>query len=345
MIIKATNLEKTYKNGVKAVDGLSFEVRDKEILGLLGPNGSGKTTTINSILSLLKADSGTIEIFGQTMSATNYEVKSKIGLITQEVAVFDELTVEENIDYFCGLYISDKQTRKKYVSEAMELVKITEYKKFKPKKLSGGLLRRLHIACGISHKPSLIFFDEPTVGIDPQSRNHILEQIQLLNQQGATIVYTSHYMEEIELLCDYIVIMDHGKVVAEGDKHKLKNLIKLSERVEISLVDDNNLDKIMVDLSKIKGVFEVTNNKLDAIEFQTNLNNAIKMQTVSLQVNKYLNAYRLLYEEDSSLSSDEIIKKIDNIFSNESEAVIPNIDKKDTSGIKFYFNFASYIIF
>lgn len=116
-------------------------------------------------------------------------------------------------------------------------------------------------------------------------------------------------MEEIELLCDYIVIMDHGKVVAEGDKHKLKNLIKLSERVEISLVDDNNLDKIMVDLSKIKGVFEVTNNKLDTIEFQTNLNNAIKMQTVSLQVNKYLNAYRLLYEEDSSLSSDEIIKK------------------------------------
>ncbi len=133
MIIKVTNLEKTYKNEVKAVDGLSFEVRDKEILGLLGPNGSGKTTTINSILSLLKADSGTIEIFGQTMSATNYEVKSKIGLITQEVAVFDELTVEENIDYFCGLYISDKQTRKKYVSEAMELVKITEYKKFKPK--------------------------------------------------------------------------------------------------------------------------------------------------------------------------------------------------------------------
>ena len=296
MIIKVTNLEKTYKNGVKAVDGLSFQVRDGEILGLLGPNGSGKTTTINSILSLLKADSGTIEIFGQTMSATNYEVKSRIGLITQEVAVFDELTVEENIDYFCGLYISDKQTRKQYVKEAMELVKITEYKKFKPKKLSGGLLRRLHIACGISHKPSLIFFDEPTVGIDPQSRNHILEQIQELNKNGATIVYTSHYMEEIELLCDYIVIMDHGKVVAEGTKNELKDLINLSERIVITLIDNTNIDNIVKTLSTIKGVSAVDFSKSDITIKVSNGNNSLP------EIIKYLMTNNIEYENINSMA-------------------------------------------
>lgn len=296
MIIKVTNLEKTYKNGVKAVDGLSFQVRDGEILGLLGPNGSGKTTTINSILSLLKADSGTIEIFGQTMSATNYEVKSRIGLITQEVAVFDELTVEENIDYFCGLYISDKQTRKQYVKEAMELVKITEYKKFKPKKLSGGLLRRLHIACGISHKPSLIFFDEPTVGIDPQSRNHILEQIQELNKNGATIVYTSHYMEEIELLCDYIVIMDHGKVVAEGTKNELKDLINLSERIVITLIDNTNIDNIVKTLSTIKGVSAVDFSKSDITIKVSNGNNSLP------EIIKYLMINNIEYENINSMA-------------------------------------------
>ena len=215
--IEVTNLVKRYKELV-ALDHFNLTVKNGEIFGLLGPNGSGKTTTINCILSLLKYDKGDIKIFGKEMRPDSYDIKKGIGVIMQNIAVYDELTVYENIDYFCGLYISDKKLRTRYVQEAMDFVDISEYRKFFPKKLSGGLLRRLNIACGIAHKPKLIFFDEPTVAVDPQSRNKILEGIKQLNQDGATIVYTSHYMEEVEQLCDRSLIMDKGKSIALGTK-------------------------------------------------------------------------------------------------------------------------------
>ena len=214
-VIEVKNLTKEYKN-LKAIDDLSFEVKEGEILGLLGPNGSGKSTTINCILSLLNFQNGSIKIFGEEMRPDSYDTKSKIGVIFQEVAVFEELTVYDNIDYFCGLYVRDKQIRKKYVEEAIELVGIEEFKKFYPKQLSGGLLRRLNIACGIAHKPKLIFLDEPTVAVDPQSRNNILDGIKKLRDDGATIVYTTHYMEEVEIICDRIIILDKGKILAQG---------------------------------------------------------------------------------------------------------------------------------
>ena len=163
-----------------ALDHFNLEVREGEVFGLLGPNGSGKTTAINCILSLLTYDKGSIEIFNKPMSPDAYDIKRDIGVIMQNVAVFDELTVYENIDYFCGLYIKDKQARKKLVDEAIDFVGLEDYRKFYPKKLSGGLLRRLNIACGIAHKPKLIILDEPTVAVDPQSRNNILEGIQRL---------------------------------------------------------------------------------------------------------------------------------------------------------------------
>jgi len=253
MIVKVKNLVKVYKNGVKALDGLTFQVRDGEIIGLLGPNGSGKTTSINCILGLLKYNEGIIEVFGEKMMPTSYHLKKNIGIVTQNVAVFEELTVYENIDYFCGLYIKDKYLRMKFVEEAIKLVSIGDFRAFYPKKLSGGLLRRLHIACGIAHKPKLIILDEPTVGIDPQSRNNILEGIKLLNEQGATIIYTSHYMEEVEQLCDYILIIDKGKTIAEGNKEELKSIISTGEIIELELVDTNkeviellkNIDNIL----------------------------------------------------------------------------------------------------
>ena len=161
-VVSVKNLTKKYKKSF-AVNNLSFTVQKGEILGLLGPNGSGKTTTINCILSLLNFDSGKIEIFGKPMHPDAYDLKQKIGVIFQEVAVFDELTAYENIDYFCGLYISDKTTRKKYIADALKLVSLEKFQKYRPKQLSGGLLRRLNIACGIAHKPELIFLDEPTV--------------------------------------------------------------------------------------------------------------------------------------------------------------------------------------
>ena len=233
MIVQVKELEKTYKNGLKALNGVSLEVREKEIYGLLGPNGSGKTTTINCILQLLKFDKGEILLFDEEMKPSRLDLKSKIGLVPQNVGVFNELTVYDNIDFFCGLYKKDKKRRKQYVEEAIAFVSLEDYKKFYPKKLSGGLLRRLNIACGIVHKPELIIFDEPTVAVDPQSRNKILEGILKLNEAGSTIIYTSHYMEEVEQICSYIVIMDKGEVIAHGTKEKLKESIELGATVTI----------------------------------------------------------------------------------------------------------------
>ncbi|NLJ31964.1 MAG: ABC transporter ATP-binding protein [Clostridiales bacterium] len=234
MVIKVNNLVKRYGDLV-ALDHLSFEVGEGEVFGLLGPNGSGKTTAINCILSLLKYDKGEIEIFGKPMSPTAYDIKREIGIIMQNVAVFEELTVYENINYFCGLYISDKAERKRLVEEAIDFVGLNDFRKFYPKKLSGGLLRRLNIACGVAHKPKLIILDEPTVAVDPQSRNKILEGIEQLNRQGATIVYTSHYMEEVEQICSRIVILDKGKVIASGTKEELKSMISLGEKITAEL--------------------------------------------------------------------------------------------------------------
>ncbi len=238
MIVEVKNLEKTYKNGLKALNGLSLEVREKEIYGLLGPNGSGKTTTIHCILQLLQYDKGEIILFDQEMKPNRLDLKAKIGLVPQNVAVFNELTVYDNIDFFCGLYIRDKKLRKQYVEEAISFVSLEDYRKFYPKKLSGGLLRRLNIACGIAHKPELIIFDEPTVAVDPQSRNKILEGIKKLNEQGSTIIYTSHYMEEVEQICSYIVIMDKGEIIAHGTKEKLKEEIELGATIVIETKEE-----------------------------------------------------------------------------------------------------------
>lgn len=235
-MIEVKNLVKRYKD-VIALDHFSMEVKDGEILGLLGPNGSGKTTAINCILSLLTFDKGEIRLFGKEMSETAYDLKSRIGVIFQNVAVFQELTVYENIDYFCGLYVRDRRKRRELTEEAMEFAGLTEYRKYYPKKLSGGLLRRLNIACGIAHKPELIFMDEPTVAVDPQSRNHILEGIKKLNNEGATIVYTSHYMEEVEQLCSRIMIMDKGRAIAQGTKEELKAMVRSGEKIRIELPD------------------------------------------------------------------------------------------------------------
>lgn len=252
--IEVNGIVKRYKD-VLALDHFNLEVKEGEIFGLLGPNGSGKTTTINCILSLLSYDKGEIKVFGEKMMPNSYNLKKDIGVVMQNVAVFEELTVYENIDYFCGLYIKDKELRKQYVEEAIEFVDIADYRKFLPKKLSGGLLRRLNIACGIAHKPKLIFFDEPTVAVDPQSRNKILEGIKKLNENGATIVYTSHYMEEVEQICTRILIMDKGKNVAIGTKEELKRMIKNTETITVEVAE--LYDKDTKELGNLAHVYNV----------------------------------------------------------------------------------------
>ena len=253
-VLKVEGLVKRYKELV-AVDHFDLRSEQGQILALLGPNGSGKSTTINCILSLLEYDNGRIEIFGEEMNPKAYAIKRRIGVVPQEIAVFEELTVYENIDFFCGLYIKDKQTRKKYVQEAIDFVGLMEFQKFLPKKLSGGLKRRLNIACGIAHKPELIFFDEPTVAVDPQSRNRILEGIVKLKENGATIIYTSHYMEEVEQLADYVVIIDKGREIAKGTAGELKSMIRKCEliTVEATGIAQSDIERI----SSLKNIYHV----------------------------------------------------------------------------------------
>lgn len=235
-VIAIEGLVKRYDE-LLALDHFDLHVGQGEIFGLLGPNGSGKTTSINCMLALLTYDRGSIRLFGESMAPTRYDLKRRIGIVPQQVAVIDELTVRENIDYFCSLYVNDRARRRALVDEAIEFVELEEFVRFRPGKLSGGLLRRLNIACGIAHKPELIFFDEPTVAVDPQSRNAILNGIQRLRAEGATVVYTSHYMEEVEQICDRVMIMDHGRALAQGTPDELKRSIRTGERIVIELED------------------------------------------------------------------------------------------------------------
>ena len=253
-VVKISNLVKRYKELI-ALDNFSLEIKQGEVFGLLGPNGSGKTTTINCLLSLLSYDKGEIEIFGEKMNPNRRDIKKRIGVVCQNLAVFEELTVYENIDYFCGLYIKDKQKRREYVEDAIKFVDLDNFRKFHPNKLSGGLQRRLNIACGIAHKPDLVILDEPTVAVDPQSRNKILEGVVELNQRGATIIYTSHYMEEIEQICSKILIMDKGKEIASGTSEELKGKIKNTENV---IVDIKKLSEDHIEaIRKLNHVYDV----------------------------------------------------------------------------------------
>ncbi|WP_103981383.1 ABC transporter ATP-binding protein [Helcococcus massiliensis] len=296
-VVEVRNLVKKYKN-LTAVDGLDLDLKRGRILGLLGPNGSGKSTTINCILSLLTFDQGSVKIFGEEMDPEKYDIKSKIGVVFQDVGVFEELTTYENIDYFCGLYVKDKAKRKVLVDEVIKLVGLDEFRKFYPKQLSGGLLRRLNIACGIAHKPELIIFDEPTVAVDPQSRNNILEDIKKLNQDGASIIYTSHYMEEVDLICDDIVILDKGKVIAKGTSEELKNSINLSEK--ISFESDDLSNSIIDQIKNMDHVVNVEyNNNTCYVEFEHGEYNLINL--IDLLKKENIN-YKSLYSSKPTLN-------------------------------------------
>lgn len=254
-MLEVKNVLKRYDDLV-ALDNLSLDIKKGEVYGLLGPNGSGKTTLINCILSLSKFEKGDIKIFDQPMSVDRYDLKAKIGYVPQEIAVFDELNVYDNIDFFCGLYIQDKATRKQYVEEAIEFVGLNDFRKFVPKKLSGGLKRRLNLACGLAHKPELLILDEPTVAVDPQSRNAILEGIMDLNKKGMTVIYTSHYMDEVEQICTRISIIDKGKLLATGDKYELKKLVGLTDTLILKDIDMKNLD--ISQLESIEGLGKIS---------------------------------------------------------------------------------------
>ncbi|QQY78848.1 ABC-2 type transport system ATP-binding protein [Keratinibaculum paraultunense] len=275
MVVEVKNLVKRYKELI-ALDHFNMEVEEGEILGLLGPNGCGKTTAINCILSLLNYDKGEIRVFGEKMTPNSYDIKREIGLVPQEVSVFENLTVIENIDYFCGLYIDYKNKRKQYVEEAIEFVGLKDYTKFYPKKLSGGLKRRLNIACGIAHKPRLIFLDEPTVAVDVQSRNFILNGIEKLNDEGSTIIYTTHYLEEAERLCKRIIIMDKGRGLVSGTNEELKSMISTSEKIVVGFTEIE--DETVQNMKNILHVMDIEKAGEDyIIKFENGFNNLVNL--------------------------------------------------------------------
>ncbi|MDW7674834.1 MAG: ABC transporter ATP-binding protein [Bacillota bacterium] len=236
MVVEVRNLIKRYGNKL-AVDNMNLTIQKGEVIGLLGPNGAGKTTLINSIIRVTETQSGEIYIFGKNMQKDAMEVKKRIGLVPQNLALFNEFSAIENVTYFGKLYGLRGKELEDGVRSALEFTNLWERRKDSPKKYSGGMQRRLNIACSIVHKPELIIMDEPTVGIDPQSRNHILESIKQLNQMGSTIIYTSHYMEEVETLCSRVVIMDNGRLIAEGTKERLAEYVQEDQVAEITLTN------------------------------------------------------------------------------------------------------------
>ncbi len=233
-VVKMDGLIKKYDNK-SVVDNLTLEIQEGEIFGLLGPNGAGKSTTMNMICSLLKPTAGNIELFGMDIKKDVNKIKPLIGYIPQDLAIYGNLKAWENVELFTSLYHIKGKELKIAIDEALDFVELTDRRNSFAKTFSGGMKRRLNIACALGHKPKLLIFDEPTVGIDPQSRNFILEKIKEANNDGTTVIYTSHYMEEIEAICTRIAIMDNGKIVAIGTKDELKNMVRKTKDEDISL--------------------------------------------------------------------------------------------------------------
>ncbi|WP_069999741.1 ABC transporter ATP-binding protein [Cellulosilyticum sp. I15G10I2] len=253
-VVAVNNIYKSFGDNI-ALNNLSLGIEEGEIFGLLGPNGAGKSTTINILSGLLNQDKGDISIFNKNIRMHLNEIKQNMGVVPQDLAIFEELTAYENISFFASLYGIQAKERNKKTIEALAFVGLEEKAKEKVKSFSGGMKRRLNIACGIAHKPRLIIMDEPTIGIDPQSRNHILNSIKVLNQKGASIIYTTHYMEEAEALCDRMAIIDKGCVIASGTAESLRDIISDKNTVFIGLRDISKVDESI--LLNIKGVEDI----------------------------------------------------------------------------------------
>ncbi len=254
-IVTVENLIKKYGNFC-AVDNLSFEVKQGEIFGLLGPNGAGKSTTLSVITTLSGFEKGNITVNGFDIIKDSKEIKKIIGLVPQDIAVYDHLTAIENVKFFASLYGFKGKKLNDSAVEALEFVGLSDKHKLKPKAMSGGMKRRLNIACGIAHSPKLIVMDEPTVGVDAQSREHILGSIRVLKERGATVIYTSHYMNEVEEICDRIAIIDKGKLVACGTKNELVSMVTdiKTFMIETNIPAGFNTEDLKKQLAFVPGV-------------------------------------------------------------------------------------------
>ncbi|WP_213584099.1 ABC transporter ATP-binding protein [Paenibacillus sp. J2TS4] len=253
-IIEVKQLEKSFKKH-KALQGISFDVYPGEILCFLGPNGAGKSTTINILSTTLRCDQGDIHFHGERVTHKSSNYKQRLGIVPQDLAIYEEVSAEQNVKFFASLYGLHGKELQRRTDEALAFVGLSERKRDKPKTFSGGMKRRLNIACAIAHEPQVIVMDEPTVGIDPQSRNHILQSIQRLKEQGASIIYSTHYMEEVEEISTRIVIIDHGRIIASGTKEELKEQLEEEKLYEVDVEDSSGLNED--ELYRIDGVKKV----------------------------------------------------------------------------------------
>lgn len=274
-IVKIENLVKKF-GSVAAVNNINLNIEEGEIYGLLGPNGAGKSTTINIIAGLLGFDKGNIEILGKELKKHTNFIKKNIGIVPQDIAIYEDLTACENVKFFASLYGLKGGELNGRVEEALDFVGLRDKAKCFPAEFSGGMKRRLNIACAIAHRPKLIIMDEPTVGIDPQSRNHILQSVRKLNNAGCTVVYTTHYMEEAEVICSRIAIMDNGKIIAEGTNEELKRIITDKTTIAVTVDDSEKVKK--EELIKIQGVLSVElDNDIIKINCSKEVNNLDKI--------------------------------------------------------------------
>ncbi|WP_282087242.1 ABC transporter ATP-binding protein [Aquimarina algiphila] len=256
-MIQVQNLSKSFQN-VQAVNDISFTIKKGEIFGFLGPNGAGKSTTLNMMSTILKSDTGTIHIDGKNSIENSKECKHLIGVVPQEISLYEDLSAYENLLFWGNLYGIPSKVLKERIHTTLELIGLLDRKKDLIKTYSGGMKRRINIAAALLHNPKVLFMDEPTVGIDPQSRNHIFEVIETLNKQGITIVYTTHYMEEVERLCDRIAIIDSGEIIAQGTQSQLKELVQTKESIlfEFDFLSESNVNQLRKLLS-----YTMTQNK------------------------------------------------------------------------------------
>jgi len=244
-MIQVQHLSKSFKN-IQAVNDISFTIKKGEIFGLLGPNGAGKSTTLNMMSTILKSDVGSIHIDGIDVNENSKECKHLIGVVPQEISLYEDLSAYQNLMFWGKLYGIPSKKLKERIHTTLELIGLLDRKKDLIKTYSGGMKRRINIAAALLHNPKVLFMDEPTVGIDPQSRNHIFEVIETLNKQGMTIIYTTHYMEEVERLCDRIAIIDSGKIIAQGTQSQLKELVQTKESIqfEFNFLSESNVDQL-----------------------------------------------------------------------------------------------------
>jgi len=254
-VLDVAGLKKSFDD-IHAVRGVSFSIDPGETYGLLGPNGAGKTTTISMASGLLESDAGTVRVVGEPMTTKTLEPKAKVGLVPQDIAVYPDLTARENLRFFGKLYGMDKNSLGARVDEVLDVIGLTDRADDRADEFSGGMKRRLNIGIGLLHGPSLLILDEPTVGVDPQSRNSILESVERLSAEGLAVLYTTHYMEEAERLCDRVGIIDQGEIKAEGTRRELVHMVGKADRIRISVAGGTH--NVVDPLEALSGITKAT---------------------------------------------------------------------------------------